>query len=132
MSNEREIKSELFISEILRWGVRASLAIIVVGIVLSFVMPGGYDGNNTKEGLQELLHGGTAFPRSFAWIVEGILRLDGPAVSVAGLGLLILTPILRVFASIVAFAYHKDRMYVAITLFVFALVVVSFFLGYAV
>lgn len=131
MNTGKEVESELFISEILRWGVRASLAIIVAGIVLSFVMPGGYDGLNTSAGLQEILHGGASFPRSFSWVWAGILHLDGTAVSVAGLALLILTPIARVLASIISFAYHKDKMYVGITLIVFALVVFSFWLGRA-
>lgn len=127
---EKEVSAELLISEILRWGVRASLAIIVVGIVLSFVMPGGYDGNNTGAELQTLLHGGETFPRSFSWLWAGLLRLDGTAVSVAGLALLILTPVMRVCASIAAFAYQKDRMYVLITTIVLVLVVFSYFLGY--
>lgn len=131
MNEDREFTTELFISEILRWGVRASLAVIVVGIVLSFVMPGGYDGSNTPAELQALLHGDVSFPRSFSWLWGGLLRLDGTAVAVAGLGLLILTPVLRVAASVVAFFWQKDRLYTVITSVVLVLVILSFFLGYA-
>lgn len=129
---DKEITTELFISEILRWGVRASLAVIVIGIVLTFVSSGGYGANNTSVELHELLHGDTSFPRSLSWLWNGLIRLNGTAVVVAGLGLLILTPVLRVVASVAAFAYQKDRMYTAITFAVMVMVVLSFFLGYTV
>jgi uncharacterized membrane protein len=131
MIDEREVRTELIISEILRWGVRASLAIIVLGIVLSFVMPGGLDGNNTGAELQALLHEKTTFPRSVSWLWSGILHLDGTAVIVAGLALLILTPIFRVAASVVSYAVQKDRTYMIVTSAVLAMVILSFCLGYA-
>jgi len=53
------------------------------------------------------------------------------ALAVIQLGLLILiaTPVVRVAASVVAFAVERDRLYVAITLYVLAVILVSFFLG---
>ena len=130
MNEKKEARTELVISEILRWGVRASLAIILTGIVLSFLMPGGYEGNNTSAELQALLHGDSSFPRSLSWLWAGLRHLDGTAVTVAGLGLLILTPVFRVAASIIAFSWQKDRQYTIITAIVFLLVTFSFFLGY--
>jgi uncharacterized membrane protein len=129
MNKDKEVTTELLISEILRWGVRASLAVIVAGIVLSFVVKGGYGANDTGAELQTLLHGNTSFPRSLVWLWNGLLHLNGTAVTVAGLGLLILTPVLRVVASVVSYACQKDRDYILISSAVLAVVVLSFFLG---
>jgi uncharacterized membrane protein len=49
----------------------------------------------------------------------------------AGLLLLILTPILRVAVSIVAFIIEKDRIFVFITATVLAVLLLSFLLGKA-
>ena len=48
---------------------------------------------------------------------------------VLGLVLLIATPVVRVIVSTVAFYRERDRVYVAITLLVLALLLVSFVLG---
>jgi uncharacterized membrane protein len=47
----------------------------------------------------------------------------------AGLLLLIATPVLRVAVSILAFVYQRDRAFVAITSIVLALLLTSFVLG---
>lgn len=47
----------------------------------------------------------------------------------AGLLLLIATPVIRVAASVVAYAFERDRLYVAITAAVLLLLFASFALG---
>ena len=47
-----------------------------------------------------------------------------------GLFLLILTPVLRVVASIVAFAKEGDKLYVAITTLVLIILIVAMFVGH--
>ena len=47
----------------------------------------------------------------------------------AGLLLLIATPVTRVAVSIFAFVYEKDRVFVIITIIVLSLLLLSFFLG---
>ena len=47
-----------------------------------------------------------------------------------GLFLLILTPVLRVVASIFAFAKEGDKMYVIITMMVLAVLIIAILLGH--
>jgi uncharacterized membrane protein len=72
-----------------------------------------------------------AFPRTADWILGGLLRLDGGAVIVAGLLLLIATPVLRVAVSIVSFSKERDRAFVVITSAVLGLLLLSLVLGRA-
>jgi uncharacterized membrane protein len=128
MNDRRDnIGVELAISEILRWGVRCSLFLIVVGTLLCFLHTGEY--GNSAENLKKLLAMDSAGECSLAIVWSGILHLQGAAVIVAGLALLIATPIFRVVASIAAFAIVRDWVYVAISAAVLTLVAVSFALG---
>jgi len=118
---------ELAIGEILRWGVRCSLALIVVGTLICFLHTGEY--GDTAADLKRLLSMDSSGVCSMAAIARGFIHFDGAALVVAGLALLIATPIMRVAASIVAFAVSRDWIYVAISAAVMALVVASFALG---
>ncbi len=129
MKDSSEIRTELFISEILRWGVRASLALILVGSVLFLVQSGDWAGADAKAKLAPLISGGGSFPLSFSWLASGVLSLDGMAVTVLGLALLIATPVLRVAAAVVSFAIARDLAFTLISAAVLVFVVASFFLG---
>ena len=123
-------RTEDVISRLLKAGVESSLAIIVAGSLLAFGQQGGYGARPSE--VARLVGAGGSFPRKAAWLAAGIAHLDGQAVIVAGLLLLIATPVLRVAASIVAFATERDRTYAAITLVVFLLLLLSFAVGSAV
>jgi|GEM_PF-2487313 len=130
MKTRDPISVELVISEILRWGVRISLGLILLGTVLCFLRSGDYGTKGgTPEDLHALITNGASFPRTLGWLIGGLLALRGQAVVVAGLALLISTPVLRVIAAIVAFSIQKDRAFVLISSLVFLLVVLSFALG---
>jgi uncharacterized membrane protein len=129
MKEADEIRTELIISEILRWGVRASLALIVLGSVLFFVQSGDWAGAEAKARLTSLISQGGSFPLSLGWLADGLLRFDGVTITVLGLALLIATPVVRVAAAVVSFAIVKDRAFTAISAAVLAFVVASFFLG---
>lgn len=58
-------------------------------------------------------------------VVKSALRGDGRAVIGIGLLLLIATPVLRVAFSLVAFALERDRLYVALTLIVLVILLLS-------
>lgn len=119
---------ELAISAILRWGIRASLLLLIAGTVMSFFAPGGY----TAEEMRSLTgQTGSGFPVTLGWLLSGIARFDGAAVIVLGLAVLIATPVVRVAVAIVAFTVEKDRVYVAISCLVLILVCLSFLLGRA-
>jgi len=120
-----EIRTELIISEILRWGVRTSLALILLGSVLFLTGAGA-----TKD-MHELVSQGGAFPLSIGWMLGGLFRLDGTAIIVLGLAVLIATPVLRVVAALASFALQRDRTYTIISAIVLAFVVFSFLMGEA-
>jgi uncharacterized membrane protein len=62
-------------------------------------------------------------------VARGLQALQGDAIVTLGLLLLIATPVVRVGISILAFVYERDRVYTFITLTVFCLLILSFFLG---
>ncbi len=110
-------RAELIISNVLRAGVLLSVFIITTGAVLFYARYSGFGA------------GGHPFPHSVGAVISGIAR--GDAVSVIALGLLVLlmTPVLRVAVSIIAFALEYDWRYVTITTIVLAVLLLSFFLG---
>lgn len=127
--HEPSAGTEKAISLVLRVGVTTSLVLIAAGTLVSFLGPGGY-GSQAGE-LARLTGPGGAFPRSFSWLLGGLLHLNGSAVIVAGLILLIATPVLRVAVSIVSFAKERDRPFVVITSVVLGLLLLSLLLGRA-
>lgn len=120
---------EVMISNLLRAGVAASLALIVVGTLLSFVHHPGYTAS--AEELRRLTQPGAAFPHRLPEVWRSILELRGQGVIALGLLLLIATPVLRVALSIWAFHHQGDRRFVVITSVVLALLLASFLLGKA-
>lgn len=126
-SEDKVMRTEDAISGVLRTGVGASLLFIAAGTVLSFLQSGGY-GRGPLE-VRRLAGPGGSFPRSVSWLAQGLGHCNGQAVIVAGLLILIATPVMRVAVSMVAFARERDRTYVAITGTVLLLLLVSFALG---
>lgn len=67
--------------------------------------------------------------RTLGGIIRGARALDARAVIQLGLVLLIATPILRVAFTWVAFLLQRDRLYVAMTTIVLALLLYGLFSG---
>jgi len=120
-------RGELVISYLLRGGVVTSIVVILAGIVLMFVHHPSY--LKSSGDLQQLTKPDAVFPHSLAEVVVGLRHDQGQAVVCVGLLLLIATPILRVAVSIVVFARQRDWVFVLITSFVLAVLILSFFLG---
>jgi uncharacterized membrane protein len=120
---------EILISVVLRVGVLTSLFVIVVGTVLSFARHPRY--LTSPADLTSLTKPGAAFPHSIRQVAEGVEHGQGRAVVVAGLLLLIATPVVRVAISVASFTVERDWPFVVITLVVLCLLIVSFFLGKA-
>lgn len=119
---------ERLIGRLLRIGVNASLVLIVLGSIISFARPAGHQ---TAADLAALTGPAGEFPRSIRWLAAGLRQLDGQAIIVLGLLILIATPVLRVAVSVVAFVRQRDRAFVIITSLVLALLILSFVLGRA-
>jgi uncharacterized membrane protein len=117
----REHALELFIGNLLRWCVIAVVIIIAVGAALYLPAHGRDVVDYTVfRSEPESLRSVTGVVRqAFSGSASGILQF--------GLLFLILTPILRVALSAVAFVAEKDRLYVAMTLVVLGLLLYSLF-----
>ncbi len=117
LTKEELLKIERNIGKILRIGVFVSATVIIIGILM-FLLSGhsGY-----AEGV---------WPDKFKEILSGLVEFKALAWLMTGLFLLILTPVLRVVASIVAFAKEGDKLYVAITTLVLIILIVAMFVGH--
>ena len=124
---DRARKVEILISMILRIGVLTSLAVVLAGLLISFVHHPDY--LRSRQDLKQVTAPGRTSPHNFHDVVDGIRQGRGEALTMLGLLLLIGTPVVRVAVSIFAFVYERDPVFVAITAFVLAMLVVSFFLG---
>lgn len=127
-ANDLVRKVELLISSLLRIGVISSLIVVTVGLVVSFVHHPGYLGSLR---MQDVLANSHTTWHSLAGLSDGLRHLRGEAIIMAGLLLLIATPVMRVAVSIVAFIFERDAVFVAVTAFVLAMLILSFVLGKA-
>ncbi len=125
---------ELMIAHLLRVGVITSFVIVAIGI--GAVIVTGHTGYeqitlNDLNSLVKYRDGSTAFPHSLGEVLFGVLALKPYAIIALGLLVLIAIPILRVAVSVVAFAREHDRLYVLITAFVLAMLLLSLAIGEA-
>jgi uncharacterized membrane protein len=116
LKNSARLDTEIVISVVLRIGVTISAITIGLGLLLFFI--------TGKSG-----YPGSTFPTSPFKIVKGLVLVKPYAIILAGLFLLIMTPVLRVAVSILTFLKEKDYLYTVITAIVFIILMVSLFLG---
>jgi len=109
---DRPARLRRWVSVILLIGVAASVAISVVGTVLLAVDSGG---SPSTDPIHLSL-------RSFG---GDLLHGDPYAVLWLGLLILVVTPLARVIASVVSFAHVRDGPFVAMTLFVLAVLLAT-------
>jgi uncharacterized membrane protein len=120
------------VSNTLLFGVLASAIIVGIGVVVMFVEGKtgyscqlsdltcllGYNPNTVPHG---------DYPNSLGSLYLGLTKFEPFAIMELGIIVLIATPALRVLSSIFSFAAQKDKMFVAITIFVLAVLLFSFF-----
>ena len=119
---------ELLISDLLRYGVLASLSLVTLGTLVTFLRHPDY--LVSAEALQRL----TAphpVPHGLSDVVAGALAARGQSFVMSGLLVMMAVPVMRVALSLLIFRQQKDTRYVAITTAVLALLVLSFVLGAA-
>lgn len=125
---EATTSPELLISSLLRYGVLASLALVSLGMLLTFIHHPDYF--FSVEELQRLTapdHG----PHQLADVTAGMMTVRGQAFVMVGLLVMMAIPVLRVALSLRIFRQQHDRAYVVITSVVLTLLVLSFLLGKA-
>lgn len=114
-------QAELIISNVLRGGVLGSAAIILLGVVIFYAR--AVTSGHTPSG--------KPFPSSLPAVGRGLAHGDPLAIIALGLLVLLVTPVVRVAVSIIAFAIEGDRRYVIITTLVLLILLASFALGKA-
>jgi uncharacterized membrane protein len=122
-------QAEIAISLVLRIGVTVSIAVVAAGLALMFVHHPAYGHLRGPFSYHRLTSGSTLFPHTFPQLGAALGAGDGRGVVVLGLLILIVTPVLRVAVSVLAFVYERDRAMTLVTLFVLTALVGSFFLG---
>jgi len=107
------------ISAVLIVGVGISAALVALGFVGSLAV--GWSGS--------LVGAGSSAARStdFSGVFDGLIAVRPIALAQAGLLVLVATPVIRVLASVIGFAMEGDRTYVAITMIVLGILLLSLF-----
>jgi len=118
---------ERLISFTLRAGVLLSISIIVIGVTITFIHHPDYF--HSRPALGSLTNAEETFPHGIRDVARGIAAGRGQAIVMAGILLLIATPIVRVAISVVLFAEKRDWVFALITLTVLILLLVSLLTG---
>ena len=116
------------IGRVLRWGVLLSAALIVAGVALFVAHGGARAVLFSPVGVPATAEHD---PHSLRVVLDELLPPQPAAVTDAGLLLLMVTPVVSVALSVAAFAARRDWLYVAISGFVFAMLMVGFAIGRA-
>ena len=119
-SNESRL--EVILSYILIVGVVISLLLMITGIIILYLDTGNL---NVSRDQSMFIHGKNFFSFVFEQLKEQ--KSQNPAISfiIIGTIVLMLTPFIRVVASLIYFAWVKDLKYVFITLIVLSILSIS-------
>lgn len=120
---------ETLISNLLRIGVTVSVAIVLAGIIFTFVHHPEYF--SSRPALGHLIDAKRDYTSSIPAVLRGVATQRGQAIAMLGILLLIATPVARVAVSIAIFIVERDRLYIAMTSVVLFLLLLSFVLGAA-
>jgi len=118
---------ETLIGRLLRFGVAISIGVVLCGIGVSLIRHPDYVRN--AETLARLTSPGAAFPDTLEALVRELGAGRGRAIVTVGLLLLILTPVARVAACMVAFVLRRDWTFAVLTSTVLLLLLLSFVFG---
>jgi len=121
----RDHAMEQLIGRFLQIGVMLAALVVLIGATLLLVQHG------RSPVSYAVFQTGPAQLRTIGGIIHGVFALDSKAIVQLGLVLLIATPVVRVAFMLIAFAVQRDRIYVAISTVVLALLLYSLLLGRA-
>ncbi len=111
---------ELVISGVLRYGVRLSFLLLLIGSILLFLEGGASLALPTSP---------TAVPHDPLAILAAVPSLNPRAIIDLGLMVLIVIPVVHVAVSAVAFLLEEDWIYTVVAVFVLGVLLASFLLG---
>lgn len=112
---------------VLRVGVVSSIAVMLVGMTVTFVHHPEYV--SVSPALVTLTSPKAHFPNTLLDVASGIRNGLGQAIVMAGLLVLIATPVARVALSVFVFVKVRDRLFAGITFAVLMILLVSFSVG---
>lgn len=115
------------IGNLLGIGVTISLVLLLVGVALTFVQHPDYV--RSSQHLTQLTSGPVAVPHTWGQIRDYVSASIGRAMVMAGLLVLILTPVARVAVSTMLFVRQRDWAFAVLTGIVLTLLALSFLLG---
>ncbi|MCY6488864.1 DUF1634 domain-containing protein [Leptolyngbya sp. GGD] len=120
LDRSQEAKLELWISNLLRYGVQLSSLIVLVGGILYLIH------HHAEPVDYRVFQGEPVIYRSPSGVVQALLEGHRRGIIQLGLLVLIATPILRVLLSLVTFLRWRDYTYAAITFLVLSGLIYSF------
>jgi len=112
-------KVEGIIGNLLRTGVILSATVVLIGAAIYLVRHGGSPAD------YRVFQGETNDLRSLPGIIQRSMHFSGRGIIQLGLLILIATPVARVAFAIYGFAAEGDRLYVAFTVLVLAVLLYS-------
>jgi uncharacterized membrane protein len=113
-------RMEIIMGRLLQVGVMlASLVVLVGGILFARAHTGSWPDYHSFKSEPENLRRATG-------IGHGVATGDPASIIVLGVLLLIATPVARVAFAVVAFAMERDKLYVAVSLVVLAVLLFGF------
>lgn len=107
--------AEGIIIKVLRVGVIVSSLLILLGMILLYA-----NGEDITRSFNVT---------SLSEIIKGSVSFDSCSIIMLGLLMLIITPVLRVVASMFVFISEKDFLYFRITIIVLIILLISFLIG---
>jgi uncharacterized membrane protein len=116
----RDRRIEVILGNLLRTGVLVSAAVVLLGASI-------YLSRHAHERADyRVFRGEPSEYRTIRGVIQSVIAGGGRGLIQLGLLLLIATPIARVAFSVAGFAVERDRLYVAFTLLVLAILLYSF------
>lgn len=114
-----DARMEVIMGRLLQVGVLLAAGVVLVGGVMYVSAHGGEAANYRVFVAQP------AGVRRLPALVSGIARGDASAVIELGILLLVATPICRVIFAVIGFMLERDRLYIAVSLTVLAVLLVG-------
>jgi uncharacterized membrane protein len=118
------VDMNVVISDILRYGVAISTILVAAGVALLFLATP----QQFPDSIQQLVTTNYGKPTlDLTTLLVGVVSVNPVYMIEMGLIVLLATPVARVAASVVMFAIEKDKLYVAVTLFVLIVLLFGLF-----
>jgi uncharacterized membrane protein len=112
---------ETVVGVMLRTGVMLAAAVVLTGGILYL-----FQNHGPRRDFRQF-QGMPARLIDLGSIVHGVTAFDARSIIMLGLLLLIATPVARVAMCIVGFLFERDKLYVAVSTIVFAILIYSLF-----